>query len=264
MESSLLDTKGRIFNIQRFSLHDGPGVRTIVFLKGCPLRCRWCCNPESQSYDTESMKTATSVKTVGEDKTVREILDEVVRDRVYYYRSGGGGITLSGGECLAQPDFSEALLICAKEKGLTTAIETTGFSRIETVRRLLPYTDTVLMDIKHINSEKHKAFTGQDNALILENARVIAREAKRLVIRVPVIPTFNDTEEEIKQISSFAASLYGVKEMNLLPYHRIGSDKYAGLGRRYEMEHIRPPEKEKMQRLLDVAKESGLEVKIGG
>lgn len=264
MESTLQATRGRIFNIQRFSLHDGPGVRTIVFLKGCPLRCRWCCNPESQCYECETITTGGVKKNVGEDKTVQEILQEVERDRVYYYRSGGGGMTLSGGECLSQPDFSEALLKCAKEKGISTAIETTGFASAEVIRRLLPHVDTVLMDIKHMNSEKHKEFTTRDNSLILENARIIAREANALIIRTPVIPTFNDTEEEIRDIAEFARSLNTVKEMHLLPYHRIGSDKYAGLGRRYEMEHIRPPEKEKMQKLLEVVNGTGLCGKIGG
>ena len=264
MESTLQNIKGRIFNIQRFSLHDGPGVRTIVFLKGCPLRCRWCCNPESQSFECESITTGGVTKNLGEDITVGEILREVERDRAYYYRSGGGGMTLSGGECLMQPEFSEALLRCAKEKGISTAIETTGYAPIEVIRRLLPYVDTVLMDIKHISSEKHKEFTGKDNALILENAKIIAREARRLIIRTPVIPTFNDTDEEIRAIVEFAKSLDTVREIHLLPYHRIGSDKYAGLGRKYEMEHIRVPEKEKMQKLLGIVNDIGLEGRIGG
>ncbi|MBR3965917.1 MAG: glycyl-radical enzyme activating protein [Clostridia bacterium] len=255
--------KGRIFNIQRFSLHDGPGVRTIVFLKGCPLRCAWCCNPESQSFEIEQINTAGILKTVGEDRTAGEILDEVERDRVYYRRSGGGGLTLSGGECLVQHDFSLALLALAKERGISTAIETTGFAKAETIKKLLPYVDTVLMDIKHMNGEKHKEFTTQDNALILENAKLIAKEAKRMVVRVPVVPTFNDTEDEIRAIAKFAYDI-GVMELHLLPYHRIGSDKYAGLGRKYKMEHIRPPEKEKMEKLLKVAEECGLSVKIGG
>ena len=177
MDQNLLDVKGRIFNIQRFSIHDGPGIRTIVFLKGCPLRCRWCCNPESQDFHVENITTAGVTKPVGRDVTVGEVLDEISRDRVYYARSGGGGLTLSGGECLWQPDFSEALLKCAKQKGISTAIETTGYADISVIRRLLPYVDTVLMDIKHINSEKHKQFTSKDNSLILENAKIIAKEA---------------------------------------------------------------------------------------
>ena len=264
MDQTLLETKGRIFNIQRFSIHDGPGVRTIVFLKGCPLRCRWCCNPESQEWKFETMVTGGVSKTVGKDVTVEDVLKEIERDRIYYRRSGHGGVTLSGGECLWQPDFSAALLRACKEAGISTAIETTGYADMDVIRRILPYVDTVLMDIKHTNSEKHKEFTTRDNELILENARQIAREANELIIRTPVIPSFNDGEEEIRSIATFAKSLDGVKEMHLLPYHRIGSDKYAGLGRTYTMSHIQVPTKETMQNLLRVVTEVGLKCQIGG
>ena len=264
MTENLINVKGRIFNIQRFSIHDGPGVRTIVFFKGCPLRCRWCCNPEGQEWKTERMTQGGVEKTVGRDVTVGEILSEIERDRVYYNRSHGGGLTLSGGECLAQPDFAAALLQAAKERGISTAIETTGYAPIDTIRRLLPYVDHVLMDIKHMDGEKHREFTGKDNALILENARIIAREAKSLTVRTPVIPTFNDTETEIRAIADFAASLGTVREMHLLPYHRIGSDKYTGLGRTYTMAHIRPPEKAEMERLLAAVHAAGLCGQIGG
>ena len=264
MDDKLLSTTGRIFNIQRFSIHDGPGIRTIVFLKGCPLRCRWCCNPESQDWKPETIVTAGISKPVGRDVTVGEVLEEISRDRVYYNRSGGGGLTLSGGECLWQPDFSEALLKAAKLRGISTAIETTGYAEMDVIRRLLPYVDTVLMDIKHTNPEKHREFTTKDNGLILENAKHIARESNCLIIRTPVIPTFNDTEEEIASIAAFAKGLDNVKEMHLLPYHRIGSDKYAGLGRPDTMAHISPPPKEQMERLLAIVNATGLIGKIGG
>ena len=264
MESSLLEVKGRIFNIQRFSIHDGPGIRTIVFLKGCPLRCRWCCNPESQEYHFETMVSDGIQKPVGRDVTVAEMLEEIERDRVYYNRSGGGGVTLSGGECLWQPDFSEALLQVCKERGISTAIETTGYAEMDIIRRIIKNTDTVLMDIKHTDPQKHKEFTTRDNTLILENAKLIAKEAKRLIIRTPVIPTFNDTEAEIREIARFAASLEGVSEMHLLPYHRIGSDKYAGLSRQYGMAHIEPPSKQHMEELLRVVEAQGLTAQIGG
>ena len=264
MYDSLLQTKGRIFNIQRFSIHDGPGVRTIVFLKGCPLRCKWCCNPESQEWQIEKIKIAGVEKIAGEDTTVKEVLEEIKRDRIYYSRSVGGGVTLSGGECLWQPDFSAALLEAAKSIGISTAIETTGFAKQEVLDRILPFVDTVLMDIKHTDSAKHKEFTSQPNDLILENARYIAKNSKHLIIRTPVIPTFNDTEAEITAIAEFAKSLDGVSEMHLLPYHRIGSDKYAGLGRQYSMAHISPPSKEKMQSLLECVNKTGLKGQIGG
>lgn len=259
---SYLDTKGRIFDIQRFSVHDGPGVRTIVFLKGCLLRCKWCCNPESQSYEIQQMETGGKVKTVGEDITAREVLEIVEKDRIYYRRSGGG-LTLSGGESLTQPEFALALLKGAKEMGISTAIETTSCAEYDVIEKLLPYIDTYLMDIKHTNPDKHKEFTGRDNSLILANAKRLAKDAKKLIIRVPVIPTFNDTPEEIYAIASYAKEI-GVEELHLLPYHRLGTDKYKGLGREYLMGHVDLIPKEKIETLENVAKSAGLTVKIGG
>lgn len=263
MDTSLLSVTGRIFDIQRFSTHDGSGIRTLVFLKGCPLRCRWCCNPESQVFDIQQMTTANGVKTVGRDVTVEEVLNEVLRDRPYYRRSGGG-VTLSGGESLAQPEFAVALLTACKENGLHTAMETTGFTTPEVLARYLPVLDCVLMDIKHMNSEKHQEFTTRPNDRILQNARLIAEKAKQLIIRVPVIPTFNDTEAEIGAIAAFAASLPNVNEIHLLPYHRMGMDKYEGLGRPYTMAHITPPTAEHMERLRRTAAAHGLKALIGG
>ncbi len=255
--------KGRIFDIQRFSIHDGPGIRTIVFLKGCVLRCRWCCNPESQEYRIQNMTVNGKTKTMGRDVTVDEVMGEVLKDMPYYRRTGGG-LTLSGGECLCQPDFAAALLEAAHEAGISTAIESTACAKYEDIQKLLPHLDHFLMDIKHVNSEKHKAFTGQPNELILNNARRLALDAKHLVIRVPVIPTFNDTPEEIAAIARFANSLPNVTELHLLPYHRLGQDKYAGLGRVYTLEDIAPMPKSKIEHLIEVAETSGLECMIGG
>lgn len=257
------DVKGRIFDIQKFSVHDGPGIRTIVFLKGCYLRCRWCCNPESQEYKIQTMIRAGKETTVGRDVTVGEVMNDVLKDMPYYRRSGGG-ITLSGGETMAQPDFAVALLSACKEYGLNTAIETTAFADFSVVERFLPVCDLFLMDIKHINSEKHKEFTTQPNELILENARKIAQRAKELVIRVPVIPTFNDTPEEIEAIAQFTKSLNTVKQLHLLPYHRLGYDKYVGLSREYGMGDLPSPTKEHMNILLNAAKKHIDNVIIGG
>lgn len=258
-----LNTTGRIFDIQKFSVHDGPGVRTIIFLKGCFLRCKWCCNPESQNYKIEEMVTAGKVKTVGRDVTVKDVLDEFLKDSVYY-RLSGGGITLSGGECLFQPEFSIALLRATHEAGFNTAIESTANAPIETVRQVLPHVDHFLLDIKHMNSDKHKAFTGRDNMQILENARLIAKEAKHLIIRVPVIPTFNDTVEEISAIAKFTSEILPNGELHLLPYHRLGSDKYKALGRDYTLKDIVPPSEEHMNQLKLAAEKYNLKVKIGG
>ncbi len=255
--------KGRIFDIQKYSVHDGPGIRTIVFLKGCALRCRWCCNPESQSFDIQHMNTEDSSKLIGRDVTAGEVIEEVKKDAAYFRRSGGG-LTLSGGEMLLQPDFALALLQLAKRQGITTAVESTGFAQFETIERLLPYIDTYLLDIKHINSEKHKEFTSQSNELILENAVKIAQLAKKCIVRVPTIPTFNDTEEEIRGIARFARTQMRVDEINLLPYHRLGKDKYTGLDRDYLMGDVLPPTDEHMERLKKVCEDEGLIAKIGG
>lgn len=256
---------GRIFDIQRYSIHDGPGIRTIVFLKGCYLRCRWCCNPESQEYKLQELTQGGKTRTVGRDVTVSEVMDEILQDAVYYRRSGGG-VTLSGGECMAQPEFAEALLRAVHEYGYDTAIETTALAPREVVERLLPHVDHFLMDIKHMDSQKHEAFCGKPNTLILENARLLAENARELIIRVPCVPTFNATAQEIADIARFAASLGAVKELHLLPYHRLGQDKYAGLGRVYTLSHIAPPMGEEMERLAAAARAAApaLHVQIGG
>ena len=258
-----LDVKGRIFDIQRYSIHDGGGIRTIVFLKGCPLRCKWCCNPEGQHYNVEKMTLGGKEKIVGQDVTVGEIIDIVERDRIYYRRSGGG-LTLSGGESLTQPDFAVALLKTAKERGINTAMESTGFADFSVISRYLPYLDLYLMDIKHMNSAKHKEFTSQPNELILENAKKITDAGTRLIVRTPVIPTFNATKDEIGEIAKFASSLKGVTQMHILPYHRIGTDKYKGLNRDYSLTGIEPPSKELMNELLEVVNSYGLKGQIGG
>ncbi len=260
-----LKTKGRIFDIQRYSIHDGVGIRTIVFLKGCVLRCRWCCNPESQEYQIQKMMVHGKEKIIGEDTTVEKVMETVEKDRSYYRRSGGG-LTLSGGESLTQPEFARDLLRAAKEAGINTAMESTACAKYEVIESILPYLDTYLMDIKHMDGAKHKEFTGRSNELILENAKKIAESGQtNLVIRVPVIPGFNDRRDEIEAIARFAASLRGVNKLHLLPYHRLGQDKYEGLGREYLMKDVLPPTNEHMQMLKEAAiKVSGLDCQIGG
>ncbi len=263
--ADIYNIRGRIFDIQRYSIHDGPGIRTIVFLKGCFLRCRWCCNPESQAYEIQKVTIDGKPKIYGQDVTVGEVMDEVMKDASYYRRSGGG-LTLSGGECLGQPDFAAALLEAAHEMNITTAIESTAFAPFETVEKLLPHLDWYLMDIKHINSAKHEEFTGRPNELILENAKKLAaRLGPRLVIRVPVVPTFNATEAEILAIARFADSLPGVERIHLLPYHRLGMDKYARLGREYTLSGIVPSPAGVVEGFCEaVRKNTSLECVLGG
>jgi pyruvate formate lyase activating enzyme len=170
------------------------------------------------------------LKVVGRDVTAGEVLDIVCKDRPYYRRSGGG-MTLSGGEALCQPDFAYALFAGAKERGIDTAIESTGFAPYEDIARVLPYIDHFLMDIKHMDSDKHKLFTTQPNELILENARRIAENANELIIRVPVIPGFNDDEAEMRRIADFVRQLPSVERVTLMPYHTLGKSKYETLGK---------------------------------
>ena len=255
---------GRIFNIQRFSIHDGPGIRTIVFFKGCYMRCAWCSNPESQSKEIETLIEGGKAKTVGRDVTVKDIMPEILADLPYYRRSGGG-VTLSGGEVLCQAEFARDLLKECKNAGLHTAIESAASSSYDKIEMLLPYLDLYLMDIKHMDSKKHKEYTCAPNERILENARRVAESGKcEIIIRTPIVPGFNDTAEDVRAISRFASSLPGVKEHHLLPYHRLGQVKYEGLGRSYSMAGIEPPTREKMEFLLSVAEESGLKCQIGG
>ena len=260
-----LNVSGRIFDIQRYSIHDGVGIRTIVFLKGCALRCRWCCNPESQEYEIQTMMVNGKPKTMGRDVTVREVMETVVRDMPYYGRSGGG-LTLSGGESLLQPEFAAALLQAAKGIGLNTTMESMGFAKYEVIQKLLPWLDTYLMDIKHMDPVKHKDYTGKENTLMVQNARKIAESRMcELIIRVPVIPGFNDTEEEILTIASFADSLPGVSQIHLLPYHNFGEGKYEGLSRPYPMKGTPRISEDKMESLRrTVESNTALRCQIGG
>ena len=257
------NVKGRIFDIQRFSVHDGPGIRTIVFLKGCMFRCRWCCNPEGQRFEIEELETDGVKKITGRDVTVSEILD-VVKSDMPYYRRSGGGVTLSGGEALLQPEFAKAIFAECKKMGINTAIESTGAVEFEKIRDVLPYIDYFLMDIKHINSDKHRRFIGQGNERVLANAVKISESVAHYSVRVPVIPTFNDTVEEIQEIAKFASTLPKVDMLHLLPYHRLGQDKYKGLGREYTLTEVLPPDDAKMEMLKQAAEKYFGNCIIGG
>lgn len=265
MTENYRNTKGRIFDIQRYSIHDGNGIRTIVFLKGCVLRCRWCCNPESQEFAIETMTVQGQEKVIGRDVTVNEVMETVEKDRAYYRRTGGG-LTLSGGESLCQGAFARDLLRAAWESGISTAMESMGYAEYSVIEEILPWLDQYLLDIKHMDPVKHEEYTGKRNDLMLENARRIAASGMtELSIRVPVIPGFNDTPEEIGAIAAYTKEIGNVRRLHLLPYHRLGQDKYEGLGRTYLMGDVLPPSNEKMSELLDIAKcVSEIECQIGG
>ena len=305
MDSINYNASGTVFDIQRFSLHDGPGIRTIVFLKGCPLSCKWCSNPESQNMKPVIMYkkneclhcgrciNACSRKAIsfenktfidrsictgcgecanacpagalvvkGKTMTVQQLIRELKMDATTYRRSGGG-ITLSGGEPLVQYEFAAELLRACKAQGWDTAIETTGAGITEAVEKVIPYVDTVLLDIKHLDTEKHKKFTGIGNEQILKNAARIS-QISSTVVRVPVIPGFNYSEEEIRAITEFAKMLRGVRTIHLLPYHTFGENKYDLLGRDYALADIKPLKPEELEHLKTMVEREGFQCIIGG
>lgn len=229
---------GIVFNIQHFSIHDGPGIRTTVFLKGCPLRCPWCANPESQKKQPEQMLKADgqTYETVGEVKTVDMVIEDVLKD-LDFYEESGGGLTLSGGEIFAQYDFAKAILKAAKEKSLHTAIETTAYAKHEQFIDLIQYVDFIYTDLKHYNQVRHRKMTGVTNDLIIKNIHYAFAMGKEIVLRIPVIPNFNDSLEDAKAFSELFNQLE-ISEVQLLPFHQFGENKYKLLGRDYQMTDI--------------------------
>lgn len=224
---------GIVLNIQKFSLHDGPGIRTAVFLKGCPLRCLWCANPESQSPLIQRGKGVT----YGEVKTAEEVM-AVVRQDLPFYSKSGGGMTLTGGEPLLQPDFCLDLLRLAGEEGIHRAVETAGgvpYSRFEQVA---PLTDLFLYDLKHHDAKKHLENTGAPLAGILENLGRLLSSGAEVIVRIPVIPGFNDAAEDARRLSGLLSGL-GAKRVDLLPFHQFGERKYALLDLPYAMAGVR-------------------------
>lgn len=238
----------RVMSIQRFSIHDGPGIRTTVFLQGCPLHCPWCCNPESQS------------RTGGKEMTVGEVMATVERDRDYY-RNSGGGVTFSGGEAFLQSEALLALLEAAKAAGLHTAVETCGEAAPEWLQRAEPLTDLFLFDIKHCDSDVQRRMTGANQDLILQNLRLLAGSGK-VIARIPCIPGFNLDEGTLRGIFNLALE-HGIREVHLLPYHTLGLDKYGKLGREYTWSR-EPVHKEDLEPFAAIARSLGLAVRIGG
>ena len=300
---------GRVLNIQRYCSHDGPGIRSTVFLKGCSLRCKWCSNPESihpkpeLAYnarlctgkkecglclkppfpegafyvvdgpddkirvnwdlandcdaETISLCPTDALYMFGTEMTVEEVLDEVEKD-ASFYRTSGGGMTLSGGECGIQPEFAAALLQGAHECGINTAIETAGNYPWRFMEQMLPHVDTVLHDLKLMDSERHKKWTGVDNKRILENFKQ-AYETwpdKTFIARRPLIPGVNDDEEDIRAVLEFIRPHKNVVDFELLPYMRFGLGKYDMLGRIYELKDFEPPTEESLQRLQAIIDEA--------
>ena len=254
---------GTIFDIQHFSVNDGPGIRTTVFFKGCPLRCLWCHNPESYIADTQIMfheelcvqcgmcKTDISLcptgakKIVGRKVTVDDVLSEVLED-AHFYQTSGGGMTLSGGEPMAQPAFALALAKSAKERGLHVCMETSGFCNAESLQEIQPFIDLFLFDYKATGNEDHLAFTGVSQERILQNLYMLDTLGADIILRCPMIPEHNITEEHVAGIIDVARKLSHLKEIHLEPYHNIGVSKRVGLGMSEGTDMITPPDRDEM------------------
>lgn len=301
-------TTGRVFNIQRYSLHDGPGIRTTVFIKGCPLRCLWCCNPESQRLEPQILFThdrcigcgacittcpegairidedgarriqaekctlcglciedcyAGALELIGREMTVGEVLAEVEADRPFYDQSGGG-MTLSGGEPTVQSQFSLRLLQGSKALDIHTAIETCGYVGWAVWESLLPHLDLILYDLKEIDPERHKCWTGVSNDLVLDNLRRLANSGVSVIVRRPVIPGYNDGMDSIHHLGRFVHDLETVEEIDLLPYHRLGQGKHERLGKEYALGDQPSLERADVEHLREILLSYGFRVKIGG
>lgn len=280
--------QGIIFNIQRFTIHDGPGLRTELFLKGCPLRCQWCSNPESwttymqvgvykakcishnkcgaceeacpeegvlnfyrgkltaidRSKCTNCLKCYDScpsdaIKQWGKSMSVEECMKEIRKDKGYYERSGGG-VTVSGGDPLVQSDFVAKLFKACKEEEIQTCLESTFHANWEEVEKILPYTDIIISDIKHMDPDIHKKYTGVTNKTILKNLKNLISEKRELILRIPVIPDVNDDMENIEATADFILNDLGgkVRTLQLLSFMRLGEEKYQSLGIPYKMENV--------------------------
>lgn len=301
------EIKGLIYSIQKFAVHDGPGIRTLIYMKGCPLSCVWCSSPQSQKPEPEiiyyevrckkcgSCIEACPVKAIsmtedgikidrvicngcgecaeicqnqalefaGREVTVAELFGEINKDSGFFRRSGGG-ITVGGGEPTMQPEFVAEFLKRCKQNNIHTAIETCGFVSWENLEKILNYVDLVYMDIKHMDSAVHEKLTSVPNTLILENIRK-ASALHTMIIRIPVVPGYNDSDDNIIATVKFASQLgANLLRVELLPYHKFGSQTYGRIGREYELQHVEPPDDARMESLKKMAESCGIKVQIGG
>jgi pyruvate formate lyase activating enzyme len=262
---------GTIFDIKRFAIHDGPGIRTTVFFKGCSLKCPWCHNPEGQNPEPEIIIRAVfpensdgvpTQEVIGRVVDVKEVMEEVQKD-ILFFEESGGGVTFSGGEPLAQPEFLGSLLDVCEEKNLHTCLDTSGYAPAEVFASFLDSVDLFLYDLKLMDDSEHEKHTGVSNRSIVDNLRTLDGLDKRVVIRFLVVPGITDTEENIDAIADFVASLKKLRDVSLLAYHRMASEKYKRLGRKNELERFRPPTDELMKSVQRRFENRGIRVVIG-
>ena len=264
--------EGVIFDIKRYAVHDGPGIRTTVFFKGCPLRCLWCHNPESispriQKYTRSVIFDGIEMKvedTVGYHISTEALLKEIKKDLAFFEESGGG-VTFSGGEPFMQTAFLKEISKACKESGIHVTVDTTGYTTTKNLEEVLPYVDLFLYDLKQMDDERHFEFTGVSNKKILENLLFLKEQQKEIVIRIPIVPGYNDDEENIKATLDFLSGMNGaVKEIHLLPYHNIADGKYQRFHIQSKMKKMKSLPEEELYPLKERFEKNGYRVKIGG
>ena len=248
--SSEAETEGTIFDIKRYAIHDGPGIRVTVFLKGCPLQCWWCHNPESRNSDT------------GRKITLDKLLFEIEKDNIFFEESNGG-VTFSGGEPLMQHEFLAAALNECKKRKIHIILDTSGYASPEIFNKIIDSVDLFLYDLKLIDNDAHEKFTGTSNDLILQNLRVLDKAGKNIIIRFPVIPGITNADENITGIAEFLKSLENDYPVNLLPFHRIAGAKYERLNIPNRMQSAETPTAEMIQNVKSRFEELGIAVKEG-
>lgn len=265
--------KGLIFNIKRYAIHDGPGIRVTFFMKGCPLSCWWCHNPEGILPEPEEIVQVNRVgerefskkETAGRYYEVKEIIEIIEKERIFIEKSNGG-VTFSGGEPMMQPEFLLEALTACRNKGYHTAVDTSGHFHDSILRKVLPVTNLFLFDLKHTDPERHSFYTGVQNRIIIENLHKIVASGTDIMLRIPVIPGINDDEIQLQALKELINDIKAdnIKSISLLPYHKAGTAKYRKFNRINKMESIKPPAQQRMNELKEYFSGTGIKVKIGG
>ena len=298
---------GIVFDIKKYALHDGPGIRVTVHLKGCPLSCWWCHNTESQRFgpqllyrgerciacgvcvgscangavsawggsmftdpdrcegngDCADVCPSGAREICGRTVDVKDVMAEIMKERIFFEQSGGG-VTLSGGEPLCQPEFAMAILAECRRSGIRTAVDTSGFVSADVLLEAIPMTDLFLYDVKHMNPEKHMEYTGVDNSVILSNMSKLGEGGAVINARMPFVPGVNADEENMRATGGFLARVPGVTQLNLLPYHSAAEDKHNGWGMEYRLKGTYTPTENSLRRAAEIVEAAGVRTAIGG